>query len=159
MAAPLWFDGPDLLADPAQAQWLRDAAAQEELPETFRPGLAASERHALLLWSLRGVETAHAAQASARESVLHRRAEASRLDGRLRRALAKADAVLHGYSEVPGRDGLPEAVIVEWSMQGQHYRYRSTLDPNLSVVSSGICLSGRDGDFDLTSLVSVMDGG
>jgi hypothetical protein len=47
---------------------------------------------------------------------------------------------------------------VEWSARGERYRYRSTLDPNLAVVSSGICLSGRDSDFDLTSLVSVMHG-
>jgi hypothetical protein len=45
---------------------------------------------------------------------------------------------------------------VEWSESGQKRRYRSTLDTQLSVVASGICLSGRDQDFDLTSLVSVM---
>lgn len=162
----LWYDGPDHRADATHAERLRDAAAQETAPQ-FLAGLAASERHALLFWHLRGVETAHTAEASARATLprqrrgaqrawLEGRARADRLDERLRHALAKADAVLHGYSEVPGRDALPEAVIVEWGMQGQRYRYRSTLDPNLSVVSSGICLSDRDCDFDLTSLVNVM---
>jgi hypothetical protein len=163
----LWYDGLDLLSDPAHAEWLRDAAAQEEMSDRFLAGLAASERRALLLHNLRSVETAHAAESAVRDVVLRqgrgeqrewlrRRAHAERLEDRLCRALGKADAVLHGYTEIPGRDGLPEALIVEWGAAGQRYRYRSTLDPNLAVVSSGICLSGRDGDFDLTSLVSVM---
>ncbi|HLG77627.1 MAG TPA: hypothetical protein VKX46_14510, partial [Ktedonobacteraceae bacterium] len=69
---------------------------------------------------------------------------------------AKADAVLHSFSELPDTQGATRQIIVEWSMQGQQYRYRSTVDTRLSVVSSGICLSGRDHEFDLTSLVRVM---
>jgi hypothetical protein len=70
--------------------------------------------------------------------------------------LRKADATLHSFSEIPATDHAPSHLVVEWSEQGQTHRYRSTIDQRMTVVSSGICLSGRDRDFDLTSLVSVM---
>ena len=78
------------------------------------------------------------------------------MEGHLRHALRKADATLHGYSEALNPDGTLDSLVVEWSERGQGRRYRSTIDPGLTVVSSGICLSGRDRDFDLTSLVGVM---
>jgi hypothetical protein len=75
---------------------------------------------------------------------------------RLRHALAKAGAVLHSCTLLPASSGLTSEIIVEWSEEGRPYRYRSVVDPELTIVSSGICLSGRDRDFDLTSIVSVM---
>src|SRR5581483_11031046 len=172
----LWFDGPDMLADPTHAEWLRDAAAQTETTERFLPGLAGSERLALLFWQIRQLEIAmepvrrQQAQAERRRQEVERQRQAEvrrrnrqqqrewlqqerahdQLEGRLRHALAKADAVLHSYSEIPNRDGSLGQIVVEWSEHGQRYRYRSTVDAHLSVVSSGICLSGRDRDFDLT---------
>ena len=170
----LWFDGPDPLADPTHAEWLRDAAAgldreDRDEPERFPPGFAASERLALLYSRIRALDQLPAREGGAapvplrvgareQEAWLRRAAGESRLEGCLRRALAKADATLHSYSEVPGADGSPGHLVVEWSARGQTYRYRSTLDARLTVVASGICLSGRDRDFDLTSLVSVMAG-
>ena len=172
----LLFGGPDALADPAHAEWLRDTLAAAEAPERFRPGLAASERHALLLAQMRALEIADRAEetpaaigraaasgAAGRErnprrqrELLHRAAGTARLERRLRRALEKAEATLLGYSETTNPDGTPAGIVVEWSDGGGRHHYRSVLDPSLDVVSSGICLSGRDGDFDLTSLVSVM---
>ena len=172
----LLFGGPDALADPAHAEWLREALAAAEAPERFRPGLAASERHALLLAQMRALELtnraeeipaaigrAAASDAAGRErnprrqrELLHRMAGIARLERRLRQALAKADATLQSYSETTNPDGSPAGIVVEWSDSGGRHRYRSVLDPDLDVVSSGVCLSGRDGDFDLTSLVSVM---
>src|SRR6266567_1991822 len=52
----LWFDGPDALADPTHAEWLRDTATNIEQMEHFLPGLAGSERLALLFWQIRQVE-------------------------------------------------------------------------------------------------------
>lgn len=162
----LLFDGPDPLADPAHADWLRDALAAEQPPERFLPGLASSQRHALLRAQVRALDLddqdaqvcdlASERNPRRRQERLRHVAHGEQLERRLRRALEKADAQLHSYSETTGSDGRPDGLLVEWSERGQRHRYRSVLDPGLDVVSSGICLSDRDGDFDLTSLVSVM---
>jgi hypothetical protein len=164
----LWFDGPDVLADPTHAEWLRDAAANIDQLERFLPGLAGSERLALLFWQVHQIETTLAGASSRiarpqqpqshqqQQELLRRQVLSSRLEQRLRHALEKADAVLHSYSEITNTDGSPGHLVVEWSEQGQTRRYRSTIDPRFTVVSSGICLSDRDQDFDLTSLVNVM---
>lgn len=173
----LWFDGPDALADPTHAEWLRDATAKEEEPERHLPGLTGSERLALLYWQIRELEAAlekerrQQAEAERKRQIKERQRDHQKqiewlreqkkrrtLEERLHHALSKADAILHSYSEITNTDGSISHIVVEWSEQGQRRRYRSTIDPNLSVVSSGICLSGRDRDFDLTSLVNVMTG-
>lgn len=71
---------------------------------------------------------------------------------RLEQALARGGGRLRQFS----RAG--DELEVEWQ-DGSGGRYRSRLRRrDLSVVSSGICLSGRDLDFDLTSLVGVVEG-
>jgi hypothetical protein len=142
----LWFDGVDPRADPQAAAWLRDVATRDEPPAEWRGGLTDMQRRAL---AFAGVHEAATAQTD--------------LERRLRRALAKADAVLHSFVETSESDGSRGAVIVEWSPRedagrpgDSPLRYRSRLEADLTVVSSGICLAGRDRDFDLTSLVSVM---
>jgi hypothetical protein len=171
----LWFDGPDMLADPTHAEWLRDTTADTEHLETFLPGLAASERLALLFWQMRRVELAlpTAAHQSGRPGLekrgrqlprhagqqrawIQQQARQGQVEQTLRHALARADATLHSFSEIPASEHAAGYLVVEWSEQGRMRRYRSTIDPRLTVVSSGICLSGRDRDFDLTSLVNVM---
>lgn len=177
--ATLWFDGLDTLADPTHAEWLRDTATTIENLENFLPGLAASERLALLFWQIRQIELAaqatqtpqqtreQASQAHPRGQTrqqqrdwLRQEARRGPLERRLRHALEKADATLLSFSEIPAADGSPGHLVIEWSERGQQqeqrHRYRSIIDPRFGVVSSGICLSGRDRDFDLTSLVSVM---
>lgn len=162
----LWFEGPDVLADPTHAEWLRDASTRES-NESLLPGLAGSERLALLYWRIHQLElttptAVHLSEQMPRQNRREQRAwlaqQARRvaLEQSLRHALAKADATLHTFSEVTAPDGSLRQLIVEWSEHGQPRRYRSAIDPHLTVVSSGICLSGRDRDFDLTSLVNVM---
>ncbi|HEU5229582.1 MAG TPA: hypothetical protein VFU49_17325 [Ktedonobacteraceae bacterium] len=171
----LWFDGPDALADPTHAEWLRDQTAKEEETEQRLSGLSGSERLALLYWQIRELEATldkerrQQAEAERKRQIKERQRDHQRrlawlrsqkqrrtLEERLQHALSKADAILHSYSEITNADGSLGHIVVEWSEQGHRHRYRSTIDPNLSVVSSGICLSGRDRDFDLTSLVNVM---
>ncbi|GLV60993.1 hypothetical protein KDH_78110 [Dictyobacter sp. S3.2.2.5] len=162
-----WFEGTDLRADPRHAEWLRDASAMEsdEPLEKLLPGLASSERLSLLLWRIHQMELSGNAQGGGMRPPQQRREQRDWLVGqtrqraleqRLRHALSKADATLHSYSEVAASDGSLRHLVVEWSEHGQTRRYRSLVDPGLNVVSSGICLSGQDRDFDLTSLVNVM---
>lgn len=164
----LWFDTVDALANPEHADWLREAFGQPQLPEKYLPGLAGSERLALLFAQIHRLEQEEHAreQEALRQLATQTRRERqrslvelrsrNRLESDLRHALAKADATLHSFTQAGDTDGSPGHLVVEWSENGQTYRYRSVIQPSLDVVSSGICLSDRDDDFDLTSLVSVM---
>lgn len=162
----LWFEGPDVLANPEHAEWLREAACQET-GQKLLSGLAGSERLALLFWRLRQLELSLPAGAEPAEHLpravrrqmrawLEQQTQRLHLEQRLQHALAKADATLHTVSEISTPDGMHIQLLIEWSADGQTRRYRSVIDPALTVVSSGICLSGRDHEFDLTSLVSVL---
>lgn len=162
----LWFEGLDVLANPLHAEWLRDASTRNNGGD-FPPGLAASERQALLYWRIHQLEASLPAATRLPAQLPHRNRQEQRawlgqlarrnvLEEGLRHALAKAGATLHSFSELTTSDGSPGQLVVEWSEDGRVRRYRSTIDPHLGVISSGICLSGRDHDFDLTSLVSVM---
>lgn len=169
----LWFDGPDMLADPQHAEWLRDATAQaDETEVTFMPGLAGSERYALLLWQIHQLEQSVRSGTSVQPNSaqqtqlphghqqqsawLRTERQRDRLEESLRHALHKADATLHSYSEITRSDGTISHIIVEWRERHGTFRYRSTVEPDMNVVSSGICLSDQDDDFDLTSLVNVV---
>ncbi len=164
----LWYDGPDTLADPTHAEWLRNTATHLDEMDGFLAGLASSERQALIFWHIRQLEQAMETEVQRRRQVivqpqkrkqqewLQQQMAHSILEERLRYALAKADATLHSYSEIPSTRGNADQLVVEWSENGQRRRYRSTINAQFTVVSSGICLSGQDRDFDLTSLVHVM---
>jgi hypothetical protein len=68
---------------------------------------------------------------------------------RLEQALKLAGASLERYEERHG------TFVVTYRVDG--HAYSSVVSKrDLGVVSAGICLSGRDRDFDLTSLVSVL---
>jgi hypothetical protein len=159
----LWFDAPDTLADSMHAEWLREASTLPEPPEKLLPGLSGSEKMSLLFWQIRHLtdlkelEQPQFQNYREQEAWLRQQSKISRLERNLRHALAKADATLYSFSQTANPDGSPGVLVVEWNANGQTFRYRSTLDPNLAVVSSGICLSGQDSDFDLTSLVNVMN--
>jgi hypothetical protein len=76
-----------------------------------------------------------------------------RRDGaRLKEALDVAGGAL---SEFRDRDTY---WTVEWTTSGGERQTSAILKSDLTVISSGICLSGRDRDFDLTSLVGVIEG-
>jgi len=70
------------------------------------------------------------------------------LEGRLRVALEYSGAVLRAWTE------LGEGYEVVWEHEGEEYR--TVIRQDLFVESAGICLSGRDSDYDLSAIVHVM---
>lgn len=75
------------------------------------------------------------------------------LEGRLKHVFLERGAKLDGYTEHGNR------IEIKWqSSSGEYYTTVADKD-NLSVMSAGICLSGRDKDFDLQSLVGVISRG
>jgi hypothetical protein len=71
--------------------------------------------------------------------------------GRLRHALEKSGGRLRSYTDAG------DLWNVHWIDSQGTSHYSSIRRGDLTVVSSGICLSGQDADFDLTSLVGVME--
>jgi hypothetical protein len=123
----------DARADPSAAAYLRQALAAMTPPDRLkRRGLSVEERAAY------GV-------------VFARRQEQmrDRTEDRLRDALDHAGAELAGYVE------RTDDLRVEYLVDGE--RHVSVVDKgDLSLQLAGICLSGEDRQFDLSSLVGVL---
>jgi len=130
-----WFESIDRRRDPRIAKTLNKALAEGVEPAKLQClGATPEERLAYrMLWLDEHEET------SAGESDLER----------INRALAHAGANLEGFSYQGG-----DRATVRFTVDGMS---RSVLlqTSDLSVISAGICLSGMDHQFDLTSLVGV----
>jgi hypothetical protein len=133
-----WFDSLDEQADPRLATYLREQLVRMARPAKLEyAGLTAAHREAYA--SLHAQRLA-AIQADAQ----------TREQRRLGRALAHAGATLRAFTDA-GRD----AYRVTYDVDGR--RHVSVVrKADLTVQVSGICLSGRDRDFDLNSLVGVL---
>lgn len=128
-----WYERRDTRRNPALAAYLREALdAGTPTADLHKSGLSPEERAAY--------DWARALMA-----------EAARLGivGRLDAALAHAGGRLIAFTE---RD---DSYTVAYLVEGE--RAVSTVrKSDLSVLTAGICLSGEDASFDLTSMVSVM---
>jgi hypothetical protein len=128
-----WYERRDNRRNPALATYLRDALdAGTPTADLHTSGLSAEER---------------AAYDWARALV----AEAERVGiaGRLAAALAHAGGRLIAFTERD--DSYTVAYLV-----GDERSVSTVRKSDLSVLTAGICLSGQDASFDLTSMVSVM---
>jgi hypothetical protein len=128
-----WFESSDTHSDPGLAEYLRDALSRAlSVEDLARKGLSIQDRRLyqhVLSQTLAGRGDAHA----------------KRLQS----------AVSHGGGELVGFSESASELTVQYRVEGTVYtsRVRSS---DLGVLSAGVCLSGMDADFDLTSLVSVM---
>lgn len=154
--ANFWFDAPDLRRPPAIAAYLRESLVQGITPEELRKkGLSSDERAAYAL-ALYGPpredepEIALAVAAPVQNEVAEPLSwQHNATTARLGRSVAHGGASLVSYVE---RDGVYSVTY----RFGERTHTSVVNARDLKVQTSGICLSGRDGDFDLTSLVGVM---
>lgn len=135
-----WFDAVEPKTDPALGSYLRQALESATLPaDVRRPGLGLEQRQAYAL------EHARREQARREHEALHRDPQ----EQRLRAALDLAGARFLGYLEQG------DVFTVTYELDGQQH-VAAVNRGDLTVESAGICLSGRDTDFDLQSLVGVL---
>jgi hypothetical protein len=132
-----WYASPDARRDPATGAYLRQSLEEMVEPEKlFRAGLTPEERAAYAV----NYDARLAATEEGRRVLEERR---------LRGALAHAGARLEEWIE---RD---DVYSVTYEVDGRRHVSVVAKD-DLSVQLAGICLSGRDAEFDLQSLVSVL---
>jgi hypothetical protein len=129
----------DRRSDPAVSAYLRERFAKDliaDLPPDVttlhKRGLSREQRE-VYVWL--------------REQL--RLAQRDHVEERLTRALGHAEARLHSYLE---RD---DVYVVKYEVEGRE-RISTIRRDDLSVMTAGICLSGQDQRFDLTSLVGVL---
>lgn len=134
-----WFDEIDRRAEPQPTVQLREQIKQEISPENVRfAGITPEMRTVYqLVWKKTEIDRQQKQQQSS--------------EGKLRQALKQGGGELETFRD------RGEYWQVEWiTADGQ--LHSSAIDKkDLTVISSGICLSGRDRDFDLQSLVGVME--
>src|SRR5262249_10090637 len=127
----------DTRRDPGTAAYLREALGRMIEPGRLRrPGLTAEERDAYLM-----------SYAPRLQAELE--AQRDRVEERLRAALAHAGAELREYQEQG------DVYRIPYEVDGRRH-ISAVAQQDLSVQVAGICLSGRDRNFDLQSLVGVL---
>jgi hypothetical protein len=135
--ANFWFEQVDPAGDAARASYLRQSLVQLSKPNQLdRAGLTPEEKGA------------YAVNYCLNEEV-RRQTAAELAQERLRQALDHAGAELVDFLE--RADGFR----VTFTVGGQRVVSAVRKD-DLSVQVAGICLSGRDNEFDLASLVGVI---
>ncbi|CAN5336601.1 hypothetical protein BH10CYA1_BH10CYA1_15890 [soil metagenome] len=136
-----WYESADRRRDPGVARALREALQADVAPEELHV-LSAVPQEKLayrMLWIRKHPELGGRVPAAQQTDLQ-----------RIESALNHAGAQLDGFwSEGADR------VSVRYVVDG-HSHVSSIRPSDLAVVSAGICLSGMDQNFDLTSLVGVM---
>lgn len=130
--ATFWFEGADEKRDPRISDALREALKRLHRPEALRIKTLTLEERMAYAYAF-GLEM------EARKNMV---------EDRLQHALNHSGAKLVRYME------RGEELVVTWREQRE--LTTTVRKDNLTVVSAGICLSGEDRKFDLTSLVSVV---
>lgn len=155
-----WFEAIDRRSDPLAGEALRDAFNAQVAVEAMRfKDLTHEMRvaYALARQPLGRLIEEHATKCRRRSQAVPpvpgSAAEAERDEWRLREALQVGGGDLRGFT------GRGDYWVVEWTTRSGEQHTSAIGKKSLTVISSGICLSGRDRDFDLQSLVGVIEGG
>ncbi len=144
--AAFWFEGPDRGGDPRTAERLRRALGEMTPPEDLDTDRLTPEARVVY----RMLRDAESARRERRRLRRQRRRDQSD-EGRLRRALDLGGGGLQQFRD------RGQYWQVEW-ITGDGEHHTSAISKNdLTVLGAGICLDGQDRDFDLQSLVGVVE--
>lgn len=148
-----WFDARDRRADPQMTVQLREWLRGEAVPENVGcAGITPEQRTAYdLAWQQTDAGQRRQQQRQTVRNRPPRRINTRSEERQLREALQQGGGELRDFRD------RGDFWQVEWTTSNGE-RHTSAIDKNdLTVISSGICLSGRDRDFDLQSLVGVIE--
>lgn len=135
-----WFEEIDRRADPMPTEQLREHLKQVTPPEELRfKGMTPEMKIVYQLVAQKTIEF----EAQTKEQ---------RQEKRLRQALRMGGGDLQSF-----QDRGEDYWLVEWTTSAGERHSSAIYKSDLTVASSGICLSGRDRDFDLQSLVGVVE--
>ena len=143
-----WFERIDARRPPAIAQYLRESLAASIAPNDLHKKGLSSEEKTAYAYALYGPPEKEDAKVENFRASLNP-LSANTPDGRLAQSLTHAGGRLVSWID------RGDAYTVTYQFGEQTHTSTVRAD-DLSVMTSGICLSGRDRDFDLTSLVGVM---
>jgi len=131
-----WFEEVDRRADPAIAETLQSNLKQLTPVEELQFKGMTPEMRSLYELATQQIEEF---------------AQPKQDEKRLRQALKLGGGELHQFQD------RGDYWTVDWTTSDGVRHTSAIAKDDLTVVSSGICLSGRDRDFDLQSLVGVME--
>ncbi|UBF28699.1 hypothetical protein K9N68_13120 [Kovacikia minuta CCNUW1] len=131
-----WFEEVDRCADPAIAETLQSNLKQLTPVEELQFKGMTPEMRSLYELAAQQIDGF---------------AQPQRDEKRLRQALKLGGGELHQFQD------RGDYWTVDWTTSDGIRHTSAITKDDLTVVSSGICLSGRDRDFDLQSLVGVME--
>lgn len=134
-----WFDDTDRRADPLVAEQLREQLKKVTPPEQVRFKGITPE--------MRTVYDLASQQAREFQALRQQRQDETRLRSALRL----------GGGELQEFRDRHDSWWVEWTTANGERHTSAIAKNDLTVVSAGICLSGQDQDFDLQSLVGVVE--
>ena len=149
--ASMWYVGPDFTDDPMRADDMRKAFLQQTDLHGIRvPGMTPEDHRVVNMADVRATVT-NQWMVNYERSFRKPNQRNQTYEQRVQAALATGDGQLIGVIE------RRHDLLVHWST-GSGEEHRSVVDKrDMTVISSGICLAGRDRHFDLQSLVGVVE--
>jgi hypothetical protein len=161
-----WYEEIDRRAEPQPAERLREQLRQDTMPENVRFRGMTPEMHTVYHLALQQTEAYQQRlehQRQVREQRERQREPTERTRGRRQRQIANSeegrlrDALHMGGGELRDFRDRGDFWQVEWTTRNGEHHTSAISKNDLTVISSGICLSGGDRNFDLQSLVGVIE--
>jgi hypothetical protein len=148
--AAAWFEDFDRRADPEPANQLREQIERTLMPADLRfGGMTREMRTAYELATQTHPGFVHLRQARLVEE--RRRHARQRGEARLQQALERGGGSMRSFRDQSSY------WVVEWTTADGDRHTSAIAKNDLTVLSAGLCLDGHDRDFDLQSLVGVVE--